>query len=436
MAKIDGYWMMPAGFGVSVLPLGIIVLALGIPHSLAEEWPRFRGPTGQGVSNERKLPVLWSSTENVAWKTVIPGEGWSSPVIWGDRVFVTTATDEGRSCHVICVDRKSGAIVWDQEVLKQEPRSKRKDNSYATPTPVTDGERVFAVFGSGGIAALSVDGKLEWTNEEIHFFSKHGLGASPILQDDLLIMPFDGSSDGEDDLVGFKKGWDGGVVLAIDKKSGTVRWRGKRGLSRLAHVTPMVLESNHESQLVSAAGDVIQGHRISNGELIWTIQSQGEGVTPSIVKGKEFVYTCSGFEKPTIRAVKLGGQGNVTETHIAWEQKEGVPSIASLLYVEPYVYAVTDAGVLTCFDALTGKDVWKERVRGKHTSSPVFADGRIYLLSELDGESILIEPGPVYQEIGRNILNEVCKGTMAVSKGNLFIRSAQHLYCIGPKPVD
>jgi len=413
-----------------------VLLSTTASPLLAEDWPRFRGPTGQGVSSESKLPTAWSSTENVAWKTTIPGEGWSSPIVWEDRVFVTTTTEDGTTCHVICVDRKSGVVLWDNEVFKQVTRPKRKDNSYATPTPVTDGERVFAVFGSGGIAALTVDGKLEWTNEEIKFFSKHGLGASPILHGDLLVMPFDGSSDGEDELVGFKKGWDGAILMALDKKSGEVRWRGKRGLSRLAHVTPMVLDSNETKQLVSAAGDVIQGHRIDDGQLIWTIQSQGEGVTPSIVKGKELVYTCSGFEKPTIRAVRLGGTGDVTETHIAWEQKEGVPSIASLLYVDPYVYSVTDGGVLSCFEATSGAEVWKTRVQGKHTSSPVYADGKIYLLSELDGESTLIEPGPEYKEITRNRLDEVCKATMAVSRGNLFIRTAQHLYCIGPKPSE
>ncbi len=401
----------------------------------AEDWPRFRGPTGQGVSSEKQLPLAWSATENIAWKTAIPGEGWSSPAVWGNQIFLTATTDEGTSCHVICVDRVSGSIQWDKEVLKQEPRHKRKDNSYATPTPVTDGERVFAVFGSGGIAALTVDGTLQWTNDEIKFYSQHGLGASPIIHGDLLIMPFDGSSDGEDNLVGFKKGWDGAVVMALDKKTGEVRWRGKRGLSRLAHVTPMVLESNGTPQLISAAGDVIQGHRIDNGELVWTIASQGEGVTPSIVKGKELIYTCSGFEQPTIRAIRLGGNGVVTDTHIAWEQKEGVPPIASLLYVDPYVYSVTDKGVLSCFDAATGKQVWQQRVAGKHTSSPVYADGKIYLLTELDGESIIFEPGPEYKEVGRNMLGEVCKATMAVSRGNFFIRSENHLYCIGPKPT-
>ncbi len=408
----------------------------GIISTLAngEEWGRFRGPTGQGVSTETNLPIAWSSSDNIAWKTPIPGEGWSSPIVWGDRVFVTTTTEEGKSCHVICVDRKSGVILWDQEVFQQEIRPKRKDNSYATPTPVTDGEYVFAVFGSGGIAGLTVDGTLKWKNQEVSFFSKHGLSASPILHGDSLIMPFDGSSDGEDDLLGFKKGWDGATILCFEKTSGKVKWQAKRGLSRLAHVTPMIIDVNGASQLVSAAGDVVQGHRIENGELVWTIRSQGEGVTPSIVKGKDYVYTCSGFEKPTIRAVRLGGSGDVTQTHIAWEQTEGVPSIASLLYIEPYLYSVTDAGVLSCFEASTGRAVWKKRVQGKHTSSPIYADGRIYLLSELEGESILIQPGPEYKELGRNRLDEVCKGTMAISRGNLFIRSANHLFCIGPRP--
>jgi outer membrane protein assembly factor BamB len=401
----------------------------------AENWPRFRGPTGQGISTETGLPVEWSETENVAWKTEIPGQGWSSPVVYDDRVFLTTATDEGRSCHVICVDRVSGSMLWNTKVFDQVPRHKRQDNSHATPTAVTDGTMVYAVFSAGGIAAVDMDGNLKWENHDVSFFSQHGLGASPILHDDLLIMPFDGSSDGDDDKVGFKKPWDGAVLLALDKTTGDVRWRGERGLSRLAHVTPQVTERDDTMLLVSAAGDAIQGHNAVTGELIWTVYSQGEGVTPSVVLGSELIYTCSGFEEPTIRVVRFGGEGDVTNSHIAWERKQGVPAMSSLLYVDPYIYSVTDAGILTCFDAASGDQVWRQRIGGRHSCSPIFADGRIYFLSEREAESVVIEAGDEYKEIARNRLDQLCRASMAVSQGNIYIRTEHFLYCIGDAPA-
>jgi len=300
-----------------------LVLSVGPLSVQAENWPRFRGPTGQGVSSETGVPLHWSATENIAWKTAIPGEGWSSPVVFGD---------------------------------------------------------------------------------------------------------------GEDDKLGFKKPWDGAVLLALDKQSGEVRWRGSRGLSRLAHVTPNVLRQDGKVQLVSAAGDAIQGHDAATGKLLWTVYSQGEGVAPSIVLGDGLVYTCSGFEAPTIRVVRPNGSGDVTKTHIAWEQIQGVPSLASLLLVDRWVYAVTDAGVLNCFDAQTGVPIWKHRIGGKHSASPILAEGRIYFLSEPDGEAIIIEAGPEYKELARNTLGELCKASLAVSQGNIFIRSEHNLFCIGDAP--
>ncbi len=414
---------------------GGVVLAISPALASAEDWPGFRGPTGQGMSSEKNLPLTWSSTENVAWKTAIPGEGWSSPIVHGDHVFVTSTTEEGKSCHVICVDRRSGKIRWNTQVFAQPVRKKRPENSDATPTPVTDGQHVYAVFSGGGIAAVDYAGRVAWTNHEVPFYGHHGLAASPILYDDLLIMPYDGSSDGDDNKIGWKVPWEEAVVLAVDKRTGEVRWRGKRGLSRLGHVTPNVLRENGKAQIISGSGDRVQGFDPKTGELIWSIYSQGEGVTPSIVIGDGLIFSCSGFEAPTIRVVRTGGQGDVTKTHIAWEQIRGVPSLASLLYVKPHLYSVTDAGIATCFDAASGEIVWQERVGGKHSSSPVYADGRIYMLTEEEGESVVIAAGPEFKILARNKLDERCKACMAVSQGNLFIRSEKNLYCIGDPPA-
>ncbi len=411
----------------------LVLLFIWLTSSVrAENWPAFRGPTGQGISTETGLPLQWSKTSNVAWKAEIPGEGWSSPIVYGDQVFVTTATGNGVSCRVICLDRKSGKVRWNTEVFQQTPRRKETRNSYATPTPVTDGKHVYVAFGDGSIAALSVSGKVVWTNREFDFYSQHGLGVSPVLHEDLFIIPFDWSSDGEDKKVGWQKPWDKSFVLAIDKNTGKVRWKAKRGLSRIAHVTPNILPENGGHQLISGAGDVVQGFDLKTGERIWSVFSQGEGVVPSIVIGGGLIFTGSGFEKPTIRAVRPGGKGDVTKTHIAWEQTKGVPSVPSFIYHKPYLFTITDGGVASCLKADTGEIVWQDRIGGNHAASPIYAEGRICFLS-MEGESTIIEAKPEFKVVARNTIEEACQASYAVSQKQLFIRSEKNLYCIGQK---
>ena len=393
----------------------------------AEDWMRFRGPNGQGISSEKNLPLTWSAQDNIAWKTAIPGKGWSSPIVYRDRVFLTTATEEGVSCRILCIDRKSGDIVWNKEAHRQKPGAMRRQNSYATPTPVTDGRRVYAVFYDGAIAAVDFSGKTVWKNTDFPFFSLHGLGASPMLADGQLIMPFDGSSRQEQRL-GWKTPWEKALVLSLDADTGKVRWQGKRGLSRVGHVTPILAGSG--KRVITAGGDRVQAFDTKSGKRIWSIYSQGEGVTPSPVIGGNVLYTSSGFEAPTIRAIRLGGEGDVTKTHIAWEHKKGVPALASPLYLAPYLYTITRDNILYCFQAEKGEIVWSKRLKGVHWASPVLADGRIYILSE-DGLTLVLRPGEKYDEIARNDLEEKCMASMAVSQGRFYIRTTEHLYCIG-----
>ena len=411
---------------LSILFLLTISVAVCVPVN-AENWTRFRGSNGQGISSETNLPVEWSASENVVWKTSIPGDGWSSPIVYADHVFLTTATDEGKSCRVICVNRDGGDIAWDKEVHRQETGAKRAQNSYATPTPVTDGKQVYAVFADGTVVAVGLNGELAWKNSDIKFHSLHGLGASPVLAGDQVIMPFDGNSPA-DRKIGWKVAWDKAVVLALDAATGDVRWKGKRGKSRVGHVSPILVDDG--AQVVTAAGDCVQGHDVKSGERIWTIFSQGEGVTPSPAIGEKMIFTSSGFEEPTIRAIRMGGKGDVTETHIAWEQKKGVPAIPSLLYVSPYLYTITRDNILHCVEASSGNIVWVKRLQGTYWASPVFADGRIYILSE-EGVTLVLRPGPKYDEIARNSLDEKCMASMAVSQGHFYIRTARRLYCIG-----
>ena len=404
----------------------VCCLAMG-DFATGEDWMRFRGPTGQGFSSEVNLPVSWSASKNIKWKISLPGKGWSSPIVFKDQVFLTAATEEGVSCRVICVNRKDGSVAWDTEVHRQKPGAMRKQNSYATPTPVTDGKHVYSVFYDGAVTAVDLAGKIAWKNHDVKFFSLHGLGASPILSGDQLIMPFDGSSR-EETKIGWKVPWDKALVVSFSAKDGAVRWKGKRGESRVGHVTPILV--NKGNQVVSAGGDRVQGFDTATGKRIWSVYSQGEGVTPSPAVGDGLIYTSSGFEAPTLRAIRLGGKGDITKTHVAWEQKNGVAALSSLLYVKPYLYSISRDNILHCLQGETGEIVWRKRLSGTYWASPVYAEGRIYILSE-DGVTLVLRPGDKYDEIAANDLGDRCFASMAVSQGNFYIRSAQHLYCIG-----
>jgi len=411
----------------------LALTAISANLARAENWPGFRGPGRQGISGEKDIPTEWSRTSNIAWSTPIPGEGWSSPIVFDDRVFVTTATDKGASFRLVCLDRQTGSIRWDKQVIRQKAGHKLSQNSYASSTPVTDGQRIYVLAFDGSLAAVSMDGDVIWTNRDVDYYSEHGLAVSPILYEDVLITPFDGSSPGPDRKVGWQKPWDKAFILALDKNTGKVRWRARRGQSRIAHVTPQVLSVNGRDQLVSSAGDVVQGFDLKIGDRIWMVSNPGEGVVPSIVAGDGLIFTTSGFGGPTIRAIRTGGRGDITQTHIAWESTRDVPMVPSMLYVRPFLFLVTESGVAKCLQAQTGDVVWRHRLGGRYSASPIWADGKIYFLSER-GKTTVIEVGRDFKIIAQNELEEKCGASPAVSRKHIFIRSEHRLYCIGQSP--
>lgn len=415
-------------------PLLLLLLTCLSSTAVGENWPGFRGPTRQGLSGETGLPLQWSATENMAWKTALPGEGWSSPIVWGDRVFITTATEAGTVCRVLALDRRSGEVLWDREVFRQVTLRKEGRNSYATPTPVTDGKLVYAVFGDGSFAALDFKGEIVWTNRDFKFYSQHGLGTSPILWEALLIMARDGSSEGEEKKLGWQIPWDKSFLLALDKQTGKLRWKGNRGLSRIGHVAPTVwLDPTGRAQIISGAGDVVQGFDSKSGDLIWTSENKGEGVVPSLVLGDGVVFTACGWGgRESIKAFRLGGQGDLKETNLAWEQRKGMPRIPSYLYLKPHLFIITEGGVALCLNENAGEIVWQERVGGNHSASPVSAEDRIYFLSD-DGETTVIEAGPEFKVLAKNPLGEKVQASMAISGKHLFIRTEKTLWCVGAK---
>jgi outer membrane protein assembly factor BamB len=412
--------------------LALFLFAAGL-H--AGNWPQFRGPNTQGHSAETNLPLKWSATENIAWKTELPGESWSSPIVWGDRVFVTTATDAGASCRVLALDRNSGAIRWNTELFRQPTGRKEARNSYATPTPATDGKLVYACCGDGSFAAVDFEGRVVWTNRDYPFYSQHGLGASLLLHDGILVMARDGSSDGQDRRLGWQIPWDRAYVLALDARTGKQLWKTPRGMSRISHGSPAVWTGpDARPQVVSEGGDVLQGFDLKTGKRLWTSEVIGEGKTPSIVLGNGMAFTAGGWGgRDTIKAFKLGPTGDLKESNLAWEQRRGVPKVPSMIYVEPYLFAITDQGVASCINTENGELVWQERIGGAFSASPVAAEGRIYVVGD-DGVTTVIHAGPAFQVLAKNPLGEeAVQASPAISQGQIFIRTQRHLYAIGAK---
>jgi outer membrane protein assembly factor BamB len=393
-----------------VLPL---LLLLCIPI-LAEDWPEFRGPTGQGISDERGLPLTWSETKNVKWKAAIPGKGWSSPAILGDRIWLTTATEEGKSLRAICVDRNTGAITQNVEVFRLKnlgPMSPK--NSLASPTPVLEGDRVYLHFGAHGTACITQTGEIVWKTRLEYDNGQHGPGGSPVLYENLLILSCDGL--------------DVQYVAALDKLTGKTKWKKLRE-GYQAYTTPLVVRLPAGDQVISPGAFRAVAYEPRTGKEIWQVR-YGDGFSnvPRPVYGNGLVFICTGFQEPSLLAVRVDGRGDVTKKQIAWTLKRGAPLTPSPLLVGDDLYVITDNGIATCLDASTGKEYWKARVGGNHSASPIYADGRIYFLSE-EGESVVIVPGKELKVLARNELNGETLASMAVSGGSIFIRSRTHLY--------
>jgi outer membrane protein assembly factor BamB len=413
-----------------VFALTLLLCCLPAFAQEPEQWSRFRGPNGQGISTATDLPTKWSATENVAWKTPIPGAGWSSPVVWNDHIFLTTTTDNGKECRLIAIDRKSGKILWDKLVFTQELMAKHDRNSRATPTPVTDGKRVYALFGTGGFVAADFEGNIIWTNTDLKFASVHGLATSPIIYGDLLIAaisPTQGNA-------GFQVPWEGAYLLALDKDTGKERWRGKRGMCRLSHSTPVIIQVDGKDQILSMAGDVIQGFNPANGELIWTVNKSGEPAVPIPAIGDDGMIFTATSPLSAIVGIKTDGKGDVTDTHVVWEQRRNIPMTCSFLYVKPCVYTASDNGTFSAFDSATGEVLWQCRLVGRPDPSPMYADGKIYMTTHNGMTTVLKlneDPTKAAEIIAVNEIDATVQATLAVAGKQLFIRTDKELWCIG-----
>lgn len=403
-----------------VLLILLVLLGAGVG---AEDWPQFRGPTGQGHSIERNLPAEWSETRNIVWKAPVPGSGWSSPVVAGGRVWVTTAVrGRGTSLRALALDVTDGRVLVNTEVFTLNTTTLlNAKNSFASPTPILEGERVYVHFGADGTAALTTAGEIVWRTQ-LPYRSQHGNGGSPVLHGDLLIVSCDG-----DDVA---------YVVGLDKNTGKIRWkRNRRDSFAQAYTTPLVIRVGQQDQVVSIGADRTTAYDARSGQEIWRVAYPGGfSNVPRPVYGHGLVYIATGFQQPSLLAVRPDGTGDVTNTHVAWRLDRGVPYTPSPLLVGDELYIVSDLGVATCLDARTGAVRWQQRLSGNFSASPVFADGRIYFQSE-EGATTVLAPGPVFRRLAVSTIDGQTLASMAVSGGSIFIRSDSHLYRIAAQPA-
>ena len=404
----------------TIAGLGLLAGAAGA----GANWPQFRGPDGQGQADAAKLPLTWSAGQNVAWRTELPGTGWSSPVIWGDRIWMTTATETGRSLRVLCVDKAKGKLLHDVEVFHREkPLEIQNKNSHASPTPVLEEGRVYVSFGTMGTACLAADtAAVLWRSEELQLDHMTGPGSSPVLYQNLLVLACDGTNVQ--------------YVAALDKDTGKLAWKTPRSGElkmapdmRKAFCTPLAVEVDGRDQLVIPGAYWVYGYEPLTGKELWRVHYGGFSNTPRPVVGHGMVYVGTGFMKPELWAIRLGGQGDVSATHVAWKAAEKMPHKPSPVLVGNEIYTVSDTSTATCLDARTGETVWKERLTGNFSASPIVAGGRLYCCSE-EGRTTVLAVGRAFKPLATNEVNERIMASPAVSGNALFLRTDKALWRI------
>jgi outer membrane protein assembly factor BamB len=381
--------------------------------STLQDWPQFRGPSGDGRSDVKSLPSRWSEgSPQIAWRTRIEGLGWSSPVIAGGKVWLTTAAEEGRSLRAVCVDAGSGAVLHDVEVFRRDAVPKiHGKNSHASPTPILDAGRVYVHFGAAGTACLSAEGKVLW-RQQLLYEPVHGPGGSPVMAGNLLVVNCDGAESP--------------FVAALDRASGTVRWKAARPESagkRFSFCTPALVGG----QLVSPGANGVTSYDPASGRAIWDARYPGGySVVPRPVSGHGLVFVGTGYDRPTFLAIRIDGKGDVTQSHVAWKLEKGAPLNPSPLLVGDELYLVSDAGIATCLDAKTGRIHWQERLGGNFSASPLLAAGRIHFLDE-NGALSLVAPGTEFKVLGRNQLKGRTLASPAPQEGALILRTDTEL---------
>lgn len=416
----------PPGFTRALFLAGSVC---GTLPAATDSWPEFRGPTGQGISAATRLPTEWSATKNVAWKQAVPGTGWSSPVVAAGRIYLTTAvTDAGSktpSLRVLSLDAATGSKGWETEVFtpaEARPQPIHRKNSEASPTPILADGKLFVHFGHHGTAALGLDGKILWRNRDLGYDAVHGNGGSPVLAGDRLIFSADGN--------------DSPFVVALDAATGQVAWKIARPAGprqKFSFATPLFITVAGQPQVIAPGSGAVSALDPRDGRELWRVRyGGGYSVVPRPVYAHGLIYLGTGYNRADLLVIRPDGAGDVTDTHIVWRTTKGAPLTPSVVVVGDELYAVNDAGLVSCWDAKTGAVHWQEKIDGNYSASPIAAGDHLYFLNET-GLTTILRAGRTFTKVAANALDEPTLASFAVVADSLLIRTATHLYRIGPR---
>ena len=409
----------------------ILVFCIGAAGARAEEWPGWRGPRGDGTSAEKGVPETWGPKENVRWKTPIPGVGHSSPIVWGDRVFVTTCVDEDKKegdRKLLCLDRSSGSVLWDKVVVKSGFEHKHRLNSFSSSTPATDGKHVYVAFldyPNMVAVCYDFDGNEAWRKSPGKLLSTHGFCTSPVLYKDMVIL--NGDQDAE------------AYLVALDKNSGEQRWRADRPNRTRSYCTPILIHSAKHpevTQLVLSGSKCVTGYNADDGALRWIVKGPTEQYVASLVFLDDTLFLTCGFPERHLMGIDPDGEGNITDTpfvrwHIgnAENGEKGASYVPSPIACDDCFFVVSDVGYLNCVEARSGQRLWQKQLGKHHSASPVLIDGKMYFTDD-DGVTWVLNASRNFEVLHKNALGEECYASPAVSHGELFIRTLDNLYCI------
>ncbi len=404
------------------------------------DWPEFRGPRGDGHATELGddslvgFPVEWSETNNVAWKVPIPFRGWSTPVVLGGQVWVSTATEDGRDSFAIGVDAATGEVLFNEKVFhhdQPEPLGNGASmNGYATPSPAIEPGRVYVHFGSAGTACLdTATGRILWKRDDLPCRHYRGASSSPVLFGSLLILTFDGA--------------DLQYLVALDRRTGDTVWKTDRSVAwndedvpgqmakdgdlRKAHSTPLIATTANGPQLISSGAKAAYGYSPDTGSELWRVEYPDWSGAPRPVFDQGLAFIVTGLVRKELWAVKTDGRGDITDTGVAWKLKTRIGKYASPLLVDGLVYTAAEESFLSCVEAATGEVVWTERIGGKHAASPIYADGRLYFFSQ-EGVTTVIKPGRSLNVLATNTLDAGFMASPAASGKAFYLRTRTHLY--------
>jgi outer membrane protein assembly factor BamB len=416
---------------MSRLPTLLFLPFLLLPNLNAEEWPSWRGPRGDGTSLEKGIPLKFSPTEHVVWKAAIPGRGYSSPIIHGGRIFLTTCLEDKQERVLMCLNRLDGKELWRRTVVQAPLERKHGLNSYSSSTPATDGERVYVTFldrSNMVVACYDVKGKKLWQRSPGKLLSMHGFCTSPVLHKGLVIL------NGDQDSKAY--------IVALDKKTGEEKWRADRPNKTRSYCTPILIPDPKRkgvTQLVLSGSKCVTGYDADTGKLLWIHDGPTEQYVASLVPHRGILFLTTGFPEYHLMGIKPDGEGNITHSkHVVWHiphkdnGARGASYVPSPLAHDGYFFVVSDPGYLGCIEAETGKRLWLKKLGRRHSASPVLIEGNM-IIPDDDGKVWVVKAGPEFKVVQRNDMGESIFASPAVSRGQMLLRTVKHLYCIGEK---